>query len=124
MIIISKYIDNVNTCLSKMKIKQTYISIKSGIDVKKLSRLLTGTQEITITDMEKIAGALGKSVEYFLAEDFSLSDAMEFGDVDAVFYAGEPTKQQEELAKQLIELVKNADEVLSARGRYLMATGE
>ena len=124
VIIISKYIDNVNTYLSTMKIKQTYVSLKSGIDVKKLSRLLTGVQEITISDMEGIARALGKNVEFFLAEEFARPAGVSSGDVDAVFYAGEPSAEQEEFARQLIDLVKNADEVLGARGRYLMAMGE
>lgn len=30
----AKFIENVNAYLSKMKIKQTYISLKTGIDKK------------------------------------------------------------------------------------------
>ena len=30
-----KYIENVNEYLSRMKIKQTYVSLKTGIDTKK-----------------------------------------------------------------------------------------
>ena len=51
----TKFIENVNSYLSQMKIKQTYISLKSGIDTKKLSRILTGTQDVSGADMEKIA---------------------------------------------------------------------
>ena len=58
----TKYIENVNVYLSQMKIKQTYISLKTGIDGKKLSRILTGVQDINSTDMEKIASALGKKM--------------------------------------------------------------
>ena len=47
----TKYIENVNVYLSQMKIKQTYISLKTGIDGKKLSRILTGVQDINSTDM-------------------------------------------------------------------------
>ena len=43
----TKYIKNVNAYLSQMKIKQTYISLKTGINQKKLSRILTGAQDIT-----------------------------------------------------------------------------
>ena len=32
----TKYIENVNVYLSQMKIKQTYISLKTGIDGKKI----------------------------------------------------------------------------------------
>ena len=63
--VMSKYIDNVNTYLSQMKIKQTFISLKTGIETSKLSRILTGNQEVTIVDMEKIAKSLGQKVEFF-----------------------------------------------------------
>ena len=46
----SKFINNVNKYLSEMKIKQTYLSMTSGIDKNKLSRLLTGVQEESGTD--------------------------------------------------------------------------
>ena len=46
----TKFIENVNKYLSEMKIKQTYLSMITGIDKNKLSRLLTGTQEESGTD--------------------------------------------------------------------------
>lgn len=66
----TKYIENVNVYLSQMKIKQTYISLKTGIDGKKLSRILTGVQDINSTDMEKIASALGKKMDFFMKDSF------------------------------------------------------
>ena len=48
-----KYIENVNAYLSQMKIKQTYISLKTGIDTKKLS----------------LIGNAPAATEYFLYED-------------------------------------------------------
>lgn len=68
----TKYIANVNTYLTQMKIKQTYISLKTGIDPKKLSRILTGAQDVSGTDMEKIADALGKKMEFFLGDSFDV----------------------------------------------------
>ena len=62
----TKYVENVNAYLSQMKIKQNYISKKSGIDTKKLSRILTGKQDATGNDMTAIAAALGKNVEFYL----------------------------------------------------------
>ena len=50
----TKFISNVNKYLSEMKIKQTYLSMITGIDKNKMSRLLTGSQEESGTDMEKI----------------------------------------------------------------------
>ena len=60
--VMTKFISNVNKYLSEMKIKQTYLSMITGIDKNKMSRLLTGSQEESGTDMEKIASGLGKSV--------------------------------------------------------------
>ena len=120
----TQYVENVNRYLSAMKIKQTFVSLKSGIDTKKLSRILTGTQEIIGTDMEKIANALGQKIEYFLAEDFAVPSKKDIASTEVVFYAGEPDKEQEKFAMQLIQLIENADEVLGAEGRFLMAIGE
>ena len=57
------YINNVNAYLSQMKIKQTYLSMVTGMDKNKMSRLLTGSQEESGTDMEKIAYGLGKNID-------------------------------------------------------------
>ena len=34
------------------------------------------------------------------------------------FYAGEPSEKQEQIANQLMELMENIDEVLSAKSRF------
>lgn len=34
------------------------------------------------------------------------------------FYAGEPSEKQEQIAKQLVELMENIDEVISANSRF------
>lgn len=120
----TKYIDNVNTYLSQMKIKQTYISMKTGIDTKKLLRILTGTQDVSGTDMEKIAEALGKKVEFFLMDSFSVPDINNYAPEKIAFYAGEPTKKQEEIAAKLFQLMENIDEVMSAKDRFLYMSGE
>lgn len=69
----TKFISNVNKYLSEMKIKQSYLSMVTGIDKNKMSRLLTGSQEESGTDMEKIARGLGKSIGFFLKESMSIS---------------------------------------------------
>lgn len=115
----TKYIENVNTYLSQMKIKQTYISLKTGIDTKKLSRILTGTQDISGTDMEKIANALGQKLEYFLSDTFDVPQINEFMPEKIAFYAGNPTAKQDEIAEKLEKLMENIDEVMSAKYRFL-----
>lgn len=115
----TKYIENVNAYLSQMKIKQTYICLKTGIDAKKLSRILTGAQEITVTDMEKIAKALGQKTEYFLSDTFSLSQSKGLMREKIAFYAGDPTAKQDEIAEKLEKLMANIDEVMSAKHRFI-----
>lgn len=120
----TKYIENVNIYMSQMKIKQTYVSLKTGIDAKKLSRILTGTQDVSGTDMEKIAKALGKKTEYFLSDTFNVSQIAEFMPEKIAFYAGNPTAKQDEIAGKLEKLMENIDEVLSAKYRFLNISKE
>lgn len=120
----SKYIENVNTYLSQMKIKQTFVSLKSGIETSKLSRILTGTQDITSGDMEKIAKSLGQKVEYFLSDNFILPNVSNSATTEVVFYVGEASKEQEVFAMKLIDLIENVDEVLGAENRFMKAIME
>lgn len=114
----TKFINNLNIYLSEMKIKQTYLSLITGIDKNKLSRLLTGSQDESGTDMEIIAEALGKKVEFFLSDSFAVPEINSFSMKKITFYAGEPSERQEQIASQLMELLENMDEVMSARNRF------
>lgn len=114
----TKFISNVNKYLSEMKIKQTYLSMVTGIEKNKLSRILTGVQEESGTDMEKIARGLGKGIEFFWADEMDIPQAENFARHKIAFYAGEPSNGQEKIARQLMELVENMDEVLSAKMRF------
>ena len=120
----AKFIENVNEYISEMKIKKNFICLKSGIDASKLSRLLSGNQEINVSEMEKIASALGKRIEFFLADPFVISKNSFLGNSDMAFYAGEPKQEQEAFAKKLIELIENVDEILSAKDYFKMTPGE
>ena len=113
----TKFINNVNKYLSEMKIKQAYLSMITGIDKNKMSRLLTGSQEESGTDMEKIAQGLGKNVEFFLA-DTMIIPRVDTAVNKIAFYAGEPSEKQEQIANQLMELMENIDEVMSAKSRF------
>lgn len=90
----------------------------TGIDKNKMSRLLTGSQEESGTDMEKIARGLGKSIEYFLSDSISIPQVGSFSRNKIAFYAGEPSHKQEQIANQLMELMENIDEVMSAKSRF------
>ena len=114
----TKFINNVNKYLSEMKIKQAYLSMITGIDKNKISRILTGAQEESGTDMEKIARGLGKTVAFFLADTIHIPQMGSASAKKIAFYAGEPSEKQEQIANQLMELMENIDEVLSAKSRF------
>lgn len=114
----TKFISNVNKYLSEMKIKQSYLSMITGIDKNKMSRLLTGSQEESGTDMEKIASGLGGNVEFFLGDSIVAPQIGNMKINKIVFYAGEPSQKQEQIAEQLMELMENIDEVISAKSRF------
>ena len=120
----TKYIENVNFYLSQMKIKQTYISLKTGIDGKKLSRILTGVQDINSTDMEKIASALGKKMDFFMKDSFFIPQISDYTQEKIAFYAGNPTERQNEIAGKLENLMENIDEVMSAKHRFMNISKE
>ena len=120
----SKYIDNVNKFMTERKIKQTYVSMKSGIEIRKLSRILSGVQDVNSTDMEKIAGALGQTAAYFLDKHFAVEKLEDNVYQETDFYIGELGEEQRVLARKLIELIENADEVLSAQDDVIAAVTE
>ena len=119
-----KFVDNVNKYITEMKIKKSYVSLKSGIAPSKLSRILSKNQEINEEEMEKISNALGQKIEFFLVESFNVSKKEFEGTGEIVFYAGEPKQEQEIFAKKLLELIENADEILSAKDYFTMVSGE
>ena len=120
----SRYIENVNLYIEHRKIKQSYISLKSGIEFRKLSRILTGVQEVTETDMEKISQALGQKIEFFLNENFYQEDEMMPDNYEMVFYVGEPIDRQRSFANMLMDFIESADEILSAEDDFKAALTE
>ncbi len=114
----TKFVSNVNEYLSRMKIKQTYLSMSSGIDKNKLSRILTGAQEESGHDMEKIARALGKDIEFFLSDSLDIPQVRSLSKDRIAFYASDISQKQELIADQLMELMENIDEVMSAKSRF------
>lgn len=120
----SRYIDNVNTFITERKIKQTYVSMKSGIEIRKLSRILSGVQDVNSTDMESIASALGHDATYFMDEHFVVEGLEDNVYQETAFYVGGASEAQKVLANNLIELLECADEVLSAQDDVLAAVTE
>lgn len=114
----TKYIENVNTYLNYMKIKQTYISFKTGIDKNKLLRILKGIQDINSSDMEKIAESLGQKTQFFLSEPFQISSMEEDYAEKIGYYEGDLMEEQDGIVGKLKKLMDNIDEVMSAKKTF------
>lgn len=115
----TKYIENVNAYLSQLKIKPTYVSLKTGIDTKKLLCILTGVQDVSETDMEKIANALGEKPEFFISDTFTAPKISGFVLEKNVFYDDNSTDMQDEIIVKLERLMENIDEIVSAKYRFV-----
>lgn len=107
-----------------MKIKQTYLSLITGIEKNKLSRILKGLQSETGKDIECITKALGKKIDFFLSDPFVVPNISYISMTKIAFYAGEPSEKQEKTAELLMELMENIDEVLSAESRFVSISGK
>ncbi len=116
----SRFVDNVNIYLENMEIKQAFIALKTGMDSGRLSHIFAKTQDITGTDMDKIANALGHTAEFFMSENFVVTDAKDYG-AETAFYAVGLRDEQCQFASKLMELVDSMDVVLGAEAR-IMAT--
>lgn len=115
----TKYIENLNLYLNTRKIKQTYLSMKTGIEVGKIAEILNGAQDITETEMEKISAALGKRIEYFLQDSFPTPQMYEQEPEKIMLYTRCFAQKQNKMANTLLEFLENIDEVMSAKGRFL-----
>lgn len=113
------FIENLNSNVDVNKITHAYISLNTGIEPSKLSRLMTGSQDTSYQDMEKLAGALGQKIDYFLQEDFIVSELDDVVDAQYAFYAEMPSEKHHKLVKNLIIFIRNMDDILGAEDRLI-----
>ena len=120
----TKFVENVNEYMNEWKIKQSYLCTLTGIEKNKMSRILTGTQDVSGSDMEKIAKGLGKNVEYFLFDTFSVPKRPKYSPNKIECVVGNATQKQLEIGDKLITFLENIDEVLGAQIRFCNAVGD
>lgn len=109
------YIKNLNLFLSQTKIKPPYISLKSGISEKEISRVLSGEQEANIDDMIKIAKALGKEVDFFNDKP---QENVNY-DFQDVIYPEEMSEKQKQRIDKTLQILENVDLVMSSKERFV-----
>ena len=106
-----KFIDNVNKYICHYSIKQSAMSLKTGINSDKLSRILNREESACLGDMEKIACSLGKSVEYFL-KDMDLTE-IKYNQYSLVTFNTENvTKEKEEFANKVFDFLEHIEAIL------------
>ena len=111
----SNFIKNLNSCIDHYKIKHTFISNYSGIEMHELSKFLTEKQNIKPQDMEKISKLLGKELDFFMNAEICLNEANYENPTSITFHMGEVDEQKKELAKQIFEFLENVDAILSVQ---------
>lgn len=119
----SKFTENVSAYVSAKKIKKNYISLKTGIDASKLSRIMNGKQPITEVEMDLIANALGQKCNYFLQDNFVKPVTKYNNGKVALCYVGNPTGSQKATYEKLVELAENMENIVSAKSDFYEAIG-
>lgn len=65
-----KFVENMKKYLENRKIRQTYVSLMTGWDKSRVSKILNGTIDLREAEAEFLSKALGYDMSYFLT-DFS-----------------------------------------------------
>ena len=120
----SRFTHNINEYMSAKNIKNSFISLKTGFDASKLSRILNDKQPITESDMSVISNALGHDYVFFLQEGFEVPEEKNYTGEVAFCYAGNPSKQQAITVNKLIQFAENVDNILSAKTAFYHGIGD
>lgn len=103
----NKFISNINEYLKSKGIKNSYVSLITGWDKSKVSRILSGEVDIKMDDADLLARALGKETGFFLRDEDVISDIntpQQFA-----FYAGHLEQKDKIVAKRLQEMFRFYD---------------
>lgn len=69
--IYTNFVENMNKYMKDNKMKQKAVVKRTGMNKDKVSRIFRGESEPKISELEKIASALGKKISYFEQEIMS-----------------------------------------------------
>ena len=91
---------------------------------KKLSRILTGVQDIKQHRYGKNSICVGEKNGFLYERFFFIPQISDYTQEKIAFYAGNPTERQNEIAGKLENLMENIDEVMSAKHRFMNISKE
>lgn len=104
----NKFLENVNEYLKGKGIKNSYVSLITGWDKSKVSRILNGDVDIRMDDADRLAKALGKDITFFLGEKGDILRDINSSQQFA-FYAGHLDQSDKLVAKHLLEMFRFYD---------------
>jgi len=110
----TKFIKNLNVFLKDRKIKNAYISLVTGWEKSKVSRILNGDVDLKMDDAELLATSLGKDVLFFLNDDETVYYSTKENEQMA-FYAGHLEKHDKKIATDLLDMFRFYDALTDLR---------
>lgn len=108
----SKFISNVKEYMRINHIKQNYIALMTGWDKSKVSRVLSLENKPREDEMEAIADAFGKTIEFFLSDEL-LRQYNLATDNGMKFFAGNLNKNDTQVANKIIEMLRYYDAIVN-----------
>lgn len=104
----SKFIENVKEYLDVRNIRQTYVSLMTGWNKSKVSKILNGTVELKESEAELLAKALGHDVTFFI--DGTVEEYREIEENGQLaFFAGKIQDDDKRIADKLVEMFRFYD---------------
>lgn len=108
----SKFISNVKEYMRINHIKQNYIALMTGWDKSKVSRVLALENKPREDEMEALADAFGKTIEFFLSDE-SLRQYSLATDNGVKFFAGNLNENDTQVANKLLEMLRYYDAIVN-----------
>lgn len=104
----SKFIENVKNYLDVRNIRQTYVSLMTGWDKGRVSKVLSGIIELKESETEFLAKALGHDMSYFLTDSVEQYRELETnGQLD--FFVASLEDGDKKIAAKLVEMFRFYD---------------
>lgn len=108
----SRFIGNVKTYMKNNYIRQNYIVLMTGWDKSKVSRVLNEDNRPKEDEMETLASAFGKPIEFFLSDDAVVDNSLASSN-EVKFFAGKLDVEDAHIANKLVEMLRYYDAIIN-----------
>lgn len=114
----NQFIENVKNYLKVRNIRKTYVSLMTGWEKSRVSKVFNGTIELKESEAEFLAKTLGHDMTYFLADSVEKYREIE-DNGQLAFFAVKLNEEGKRIADKLIEMFRFYDAL--AMGEMLFA---